>query len=58
METTRPIDFKLLGLNVWANRSLYTDFQAILKFYINLRILNFKGHSCLLWSCKYTNKLK
>ena len=57
METTCPIDFKLTGSNMQANRSLYIDFQVILKFYINLKILSCKGHRCLLWSCKYTNKL-
>ena len=57
-ETTCLIDFKLTGSIVQGNRSLYTDFQVILKFYINLRIFSFKGHRHLLWSCKYTDKLK
>ena len=52
------IRFKLTGSIVWANRSMYTNFQTILNFHINLRILSFKGHRCLLWSCKYVNKLK
>ena len=58
METNCLIDFKLTGSNVQANRSLYANFQVNLKFHINLRILSFKGHRCLLWSCKYTNKPK
>ena len=57
-KTTCLIDFKLTGSIVWVNRSLYTNFQAILNFHQNLWIFNFKGHRCLLWSCKYTDKLK
>ena len=43
-ETTCPIDLKLTVYIRWAYRSLYTDFQMILKFYKNIEILNFKGH--------------
>ena len=35
-EITCPIDFKLTGSIVWVNRSLYINFQAILKFYKNI----------------------
>ena len=48
VETTCLINFKLTGSNVQANRSMYTDFQAILKFYINIQIFNCKGHRHLL----------
>ena len=58
VETTCSIDLKLTGSIVQVNRSLYTDFQAILKFYKNIQIFNFKVHRHLLWSCEYTNKLK
>ena len=34
IETTCQIDFKLTGFNVWTNRSLHTNFQVILMFYI------------------------
>ena len=34
-KTTCQIDFKFTGSVVQVNRSLYTDFQAILKFYQN-----------------------
>ena len=36
-ETICLIDFKLTESNVQANRSLYTNFQAILKFYIKFK---------------------
>ena len=58
MKTICLIYFKLTGSVEQVNKSLYIDFQAILNFHVNLRILGFKGHRCLLWSCKYTNKLK
>ena len=40
METICLIDFKLTGFIVWVNRSLYTNFQVILKFYKKFK--NFK----------------
>ena len=57
-KNTCPIEFKLTGSIVGANKSLYIDFQVILKFYKNIRIFNFKGHRCFLWSSKHVNKLK
>ena len=38
-DTTCPIDFKLTGFNMWAIRSIYTNFQAIIKFYKTLKFL-------------------
>ena len=58
METICPIDFKITGLIVHAYRDLYIIFQVILKFYKNIVIFNFEDHRHLLWSCKYTDKLK
>ena len=57
-KTTCLIDFKLTASTVWVNRSLYTDFQVILNLKKNIRIFSFKGHRHLLWSCKYTDKMK
>ena len=57
-ETICPIDFKLRESIVQVNGILYTNFQAILNFHKNNGIFSFKGHRHLLWSCKYTNKLK
>ena len=60
--------FGMWKLFVWLTSNLqglingllgvYVPFQAILKFYKNIRIFNFMGHRDLLWSSKYTNKLK
>ena len=58
LKTTCPIELKLTGSIVWANRSLYIDFQVILNFHKNSSIFNFKGHRYVLWSCKHTYKLK
>ena len=58
MKTTQSILMKFTQLNKWAIWTSYIKFQVILKFFVNLGNLIFKGHRCLLWSCKYANKLK
>ena len=58
MKTTYAIELKLTELTEWVNDGLYINFQSILRFYKKLGIFNFKGHRCLLWSCKYPNTLK
>ena len=58
MKTTYPTELKLTELIEQVNNDLYTDFQTILNFYKFFGIFNFEGHRCLLWSCKYANKLK
>ena len=56
--TTWSILMKFRHITKLAMWSLYTNFQVILKFYIKLGNLSFKGHRHLLWSCEYPNKLK
>ena len=58
LKTTCPIELKLAGLIVLVNKSLYIEFQVILKFYKNIGIFNFKDHRYLLWSCNHAYKLK
>ena len=58
MKTTYPVELKLTELIAQVNNDLYPNFQVILNFHKNVRIFNFKGHRCLLWSYKYPNKLK
>ena len=55
MKTTYLIELKLTGLIEGINDGLYANFQSILNFHKNLRIFNFEGHRCLLWSYKYPN---
>ena len=36
MKTTYPIELKLTGFIEWVSEDLYTIFQSILNFHINL----------------------
>ena len=49
---------KFTGLNEQAYRSLYNNFQSILKCHKNIGIFNFEGYRCLLWSYLHVEKLK
>ena len=57
-KTTYLIELKHTGPIECVNKDLYTNFQGILNFHKNFRILSLKLYRGHLWSCKHTNKLK